>query len=449
MSDALNPSGAAINSLMQKLSTFIALLLLTACTVAPTDSLSSTSGTSGATRSNPANVATSTADAYPIPQTTTSDVTVYPPPSSGIEPTLRPTDTSITKPTLTHAPTPTVTIAPTVTISAYTGSPFSIVFNDGNLWLKEIGSELERQLTHEPEGWFINQFAINHTGDQIAYLALKRDVDIVDGMIKLVDLQTGEVRPLLGMGDGLIENRLKWLDQTHLAFSYEGFGAYPMETPLPPPAPEVYHPFFYSVFDLTTGETKPMPQAVDISQSPDGRYLLTCTSSYHYEPDCEFRLHDLTTNQIELVAEDTNFGWFRGWSSDSQWMLFENALYGEVTNQKYMIVNAHSLNSTWALGTGQACDSTAWAFQSAVFACTVCEGEKGCQVRFYGPDGFQARPPISLPGQYYLVSWTPDDTRLLLYSEAHTLWVINADGTGLQQVFRNVVDWAVLPTGNN
>lgn len=90
MIDALNPSGAAINSLMQKLSTFIALLLLTACTVAPTDSLSSTSGTSGATRSNPANVATSTADAYPIPQTTTSDVTVYPPPSSGIEPTLRP-----------------------------------------------------------------------------------------------------------------------------------------------------------------------------------------------------------------------------------------------------------------------------------------------------------------------------------------------------------------------
>lgn len=264
-------------------------------------------------------------------------------------------------------------------------------------------------------------------------------------MIKLVDLRTGEVRPLFRMGDGLIENRVKWLDQTHLAFSYEDFGAYPMETPLPPPAPEVYHPYFYSVFDLTTGETKPVPQAVDISQSPDGRYLLTCTSSYHYEPDCEFRLHDLTTNHIEPVAEDTNFGWFRGWSSDSKWMLFENALYGEVTDQKYLIVNALSLNSTWALGTGQPCNSTAWAFQSAVFACAVCEGEKGCQVRFYGSDGFQARSPITLPGQYYLVSWTPDDTRLLLYPEDHTLWLINLNGTDLQQVFGNVIDWAVLP----
>lgn len=434
---------------MQKISTFIALLLLTACAVVPTDSLSSTNGLSGTTRSKPANVATSTADAYPIPQTTTSFIVVYPPPSSGSEPTIRPPAAYSTKPTLPIAPTPTITMAPTITMSAYTGSPFSILFNNGNLWLKEIGGEPERQLTHETEGWFINQFAINHAGDRIAYIALKRDVHIVDGMIKLVDLQTGEVRPLFGMGDGLIENRLKWLDQTHLAFSYEEFGAYPMETPIPPPAPEGYHPYYYSVFDLTTGKTKPVPQAVDISQSPDGRYLLTCTSSYFYEPDCEFRLHDLTTNRIVPVAEDTNFGWFRGWSSDSQWMLFENALYGEGADQKYMIVNAYSLNSTWALGTGQGCDSTAWAFQSAVFACTVCEVEKGCQIRFYGPDGFQARPPISIPGQFFLVSWTPDDTRLLLYPEAHTLWLINADGTGLQQVFGNVINWAVLPNGSN
>jgi hypothetical protein len=373
--------------------------------------------------------------AYPMQNTSEA----YPPPLPYAAPTLKYTASA------TLAPTSTLTFTPTGTLAPYTGKPFTIIFNNGNLWLAEIGGTLERQLTHEPEGWSIQHFDINRRGDKIAYVTLKRDPDIADGMIKQVDVRTGEVYPLIGMDDALIEQHLKWLDDTHLAFTYQHFSDYHIDTPTTPIPPSSYNPGYYSVFDLTSGKINNISQAVSISQSPDGRYFVTCISSYSYEPDCRFRLQDTATNQTQAVAEDTNFGQFQGWSADSQWMLFENATYGAQTDHKYLIVDPVSRLGTWVQMPGRACNATAWALQSAVVACSACENEQACQIHFWGPDGKQAKPSISLPKPFQILSWTPDDTRLLLFPEDHTLWIINTDGTGLQQIFGNVIHWSVLP----
>ena len=174
--------------------------------------------------------------------------------------TLKSRSTITLSPSITIAPTITPSFFPTASLEPYTGKTFSIViFGYSDLILVEIGGKNERQLTHEPEGWSIFRIAINRQGDKIAYVTLKGYPDIVDGMIKLLDLRTGEVRPLVGMGDGMIEYQLKWLDDTHLAYSYEEFASYHIPTPIAPTPNGGYHPYEYSVYDLTTGQTSYVP----------------------------------------------------------------------------------------------------------------------------------------------------------------------------------------------
>jgi hypothetical protein len=371
------------------------------------------------------------ASPYPVPST----------PGRYLSPTP-----SIT-PTIRYSPTITPTFTATATLPPYTGKPFTIVYpRDGNLWLSEIGGRDEHQLTHEPEGWSVFRFDINRRGDRIAYITWKFDHELADAMIKQLDLRTGEISPLVGMGDGLIEYRLRWLDDTHLAYTYQEFSNYHIATPAAPTPAGGYHPYNYFVFDLTSGKSTYIPQAVDISQSPDGRYLLTCSSYYFYEPSCKFSLSDLVVNQTLPVAEDSFYGWFEGWSADSKWMLFANAPYGNTqTDHKYLIVDPASRLGKWVDLPGHFCNSISWASHSDVIACSICESETGCQIRFWGPDGIQTKPPIPLPQPFYIVSWTPDDTRIVLFPEDHTIWIINIDGTGLRQIFGNTPDLVVLP----
>ena len=67
----------------------------------------------------------------------------------------------------------------------------------------------------------------------------------------------------------------------------------------------------------------------------------------------------------------------------------------------------------------------------------------------FGDQWNQAKPPIRLPELFQILSWTPDDLRLVIYPEDHTLWVINVDGSGLQQVVYNRGNWEVLPNRGN
>lgn len=353
-------------------------------------------------------------------------------------------------PTVTiSASTPTITptLTSTSTLPAYTGKPFSIVFiRDGNLWLTEIGGKGEQQLTHESEDWWVYRFDINRKGDRIAYVALKGQFpDVVNGMIKQFDFRTGQVSPLVGMEDQLLEDRVKWLDDTHLAYTYTEYPAKDIDTPADPIPAEEYHPYNYIVVVLNIGAKRFITDAVDISQSPDGRYLVTCLSGYVYEPSCEFHLFDQRTNQTYIVAEDSSYGWFKGWSSDSKWMLFANATYGHMeTDRKYLIVDPVSRSGNWVLLPGASWGSTSWAFHSSVVACNICESGNDCQIRFWGPGGNQTRQSISLRQQFWDISWTPDDKRLVLASPDHALWIINIDGTGLSRILNNVKDWAVL-----
>jgi hypothetical protein len=380
------------------------------------------------------------APAYPGPPT----IDLYPSAYPAVKPTVEDGPIFTTAPSATFAPEVASEFTPTATLPPYTGKPFTIIYNYGNLWLAEIGGKIERQLTYEPDGWSISRYDINPSGDQIAYVSLKHNPEIADGMIKLLDLRTGEVKPLLGMGDGVIEYKINWLDDTHLAYSYEEFEKYHISTPEVPTPIGGYHSYYFHIYDLISGESTYTPRTIDISQSPNGRYQLTCIRSKPLEEGCEFNLHDMNTQTTWAIDQASNWGWFEGWSSDSHWMLFKQ-FYNSPGDHKYLIVDTSSQLSTWVDTDGGYCISTSWAFHSAVIACGVCEVNQGCQIRFWGPDGFQAKPPILLPKPFQVVSWTADDTRLLLFPEEYTLWVINLDGTGLREVSRNSNDWKVLP----
>jgi hypothetical protein len=168
-------------------------------------------------------------------------------------------------------------------------------------------------------------------------------------------------------------------------------------------------------------------------------------AGYPYEPNCKFVLQDLVANQTLPVAQDTSWGWFLGWSPDSQWMLFSNSTgyFNNETNQKYSFVNTQTRIGKWVILPVKSHGSTAWASKSNVIAYSGCEGdetapEENCQIQFWGPDGTQIKQPIPLDRPFSILSWLQDDIRLLLRERDSTLWIINVDGGGLQPILGGV-----------
>ncbi len=286
---------------------------------------------------------------------------------------------------------------------------------------------------------------INRQSDRIAYVALKGQFpDVVNGMIKQFDLRTGEASPLVGMGDQLLEDRLIWLDDTLLGYMYTEYPAKDIDTPTEPISPGEYHPYNYFVVKAKTGQKRYITDAVDISQSPDDRYLVTCLSGYVYEPSCEFRLLDRRTNQTYVVAEESDYGWFKGWSSDSKWMLFANATYGNTeTDRKYLIVDPVSRSGNWVLLPGASCKSTSGHFKALLSHATFVKVRMIIKSAIGSSEGTRQSSP-SPYGNNFGTYPEPDDQQLVLASPDHTLWIINIDGTGLSRILNDVKDWAVL-----
>ena len=398
---------------------------------------------------------------YPAPYPNPTSSGPYPPPEPKITPTFGITPTFSPSPTATVTATSTPTFTATATFLPYTGKPFTLIFiRDGNLWLAEIGGRGERQLTHEPQGWYVSNFDVNPRGDRIAYVSWKGSLRVVDGMIKQVNLGTGKVSPVLGEGDVLIEGGVKWLGDSHLAYDYVHWYATGNSGTGVVTTPDVefgMYPYFYFIIDLTTGETNHnIRKVVDISQSPDGRYWVTCIAGYPYEPNCEFVLYDLSANQSWPVAQETGWGWFLGWSPDSQWMIFSNrtSFYASETDHKFFIVNSITRLGKWVILPEQSGGSIRWSSKSDVIAYSGCEvgrefkgeiyKEEGCQIQFWNPDGTQIKKSIPLPERFGIISWTPDDTRLVLQKNAETLWIINVDGSGLRSILGGVMGGIVL-----
>ncbi len=361
--------------------------------------------------------------------------------------------TATLPPTATHTavPPPTSTPPPTATYPPYVDRPFTVVFlRDGNLWLSEIGGGGERQLTTEPADWPVNEYAISPRCDRIAYIVYKGP-PAPDALVKQVLIPSGTVNVLTGENDPCIEYSLGWLDQDHITFALSEFPASGHEKD---PSFQICQPSFHHlVVNLATGQRTFVPESLLLSQSPNGRYWLTCSRGYVYEGPCHYKLQDLRTGQQWPIAQSIGWGGFIGWSPDSQYMLFTAYIDPEditcqlfvidaATRQEHAITPPNkTVSSSWS--------PASWSPDGRTIAFEQCDVDgltrSNCALWLVNRDGTQARPiPTHLSGN--VLGWTPDGSRLVIFNDNHesrpsVVWSVRLDGTDL----RPVVWYASLP----
>lgn len=274
-----------------------------------------------------------------------------------------------------------------------------------------------------------------------------------DALIKLVQISTGQVSVLTGENDQCSEHSVKWLDATHLAFKVSEYAVeehsdrscFPEGGPL----------WTYVIFDLTTGERMSSPPALDLSQSPNGRYWVTCSScsaGYVYECACQYVLRDLVTGQVTDVTETLEWPSFLGWSPDSQLMLFSTGSGKETPPVVQLVIIDVTTHETRVITPDdRAVSSAVWAptGQSLAFiqcqpaddspsspqACTLWTGDQ------YGAN-LQPIPAEIAPssgGPARCLTWTPDGAHLVfaqsgLALNTHTIWTVRRDGTDLRPI---------------
>jgi WD40-like Beta Propeller Repeat len=370
------------------------------------------------------------------------------PPSSLATPTMMPTETPLPTPTSTVTPVPSLTPTPspsptpTATYPPYADTPFTLLFiRDGNLWLSEIGGSGKRQLTHEPADWPVTEYAISPSCDRIAYIPYKGPPE-ANALIKQVALSSGVVSVLTGEEDAYIEYGVGWIDDQHLTFVLSEFLVAGR-----PPTGNVSEPFHHLIMDLNSGQRTLIPESLNFSPSPDGRYWLTCSMYYVYEGDCKYQLEDRETSERWPVAQSKGWGSLIGWSPDSRQMLF-SAYHdpGDYTVQ-LMLVDTATRRERLVTPTNKTAMSAAWSPDGRIIAYTECGlGEDGfsrkdCSLQLLDLINDQTRTiPIEFPfdSAHDLISlaWTTDGSRLILSSndEASGIWSIQLDGTDLRPV---------------
>lgn len=364
-------------------------------------------------------------------------------------PTPLPTQTETPRPTNTSTPqptcTPTASPSPTPTYPPYDDEPFMAVFvRDGNLWLSEVGGSGERRLTAESPDWPVDEYAVSPACDRIAYIIYRFPPE-PDALIKQVDLAAGTVSVLTGENDPYIEYNIGWLDNTHITISLSEFTAsgYTKATP----AWEWFESFHHLIVDLVTGERTFVPESLDFSQSPNGRYWLTGSCGYVYECPLEYMLHDLVTGEQWQVAQSIGWGRFLGWSADSQWMLFSAYERGDTTSAVQLVLtNVATLEERNITPSDKDVRSASWSPDGRSIALIHCDLE-GCTLWTMNGDGSDLqRVPTEITDAAWSVDWTPDGSRLVFTREEDTsvIWSVRIDGTDLRPIIFNAAMPCVL-----
>jgi len=370
------------------------------------------------------------------------------PPSNLATPTVMPTETPLPTPTSSVTPLPSLTPTPfpspmpTATYPPYADAPFALLFiRDGNLWLSEIGGSGERQLTHEPADWPVTEYAIAPSCDRVAYVPYKGPPE-ANALIKQVILPSGDVGVLTGEEDAYIEYGVGWVDDDHLTFVLSEFLVEGR-----PPTGDVSEPFHHLIMDLNSGQRTLIPESLNFSPSPDGRYWLTCSMYYVYEGDCKYQLQDRVTGQKWPVAQTKGWGSLIGWSPDSRQMLFSAYQQPGDNTTQLMLVDTAARDERLITPDDRTVISAAWSPDSHVIAYTECSlGEDGftrrnCSLHLFDHTNDQTRIiPIKFPLDTTLdpmfLEWTEDGSRLVLSSqnEAVGIWSVRADGTDWRPV---------------
>ncbi|NPV09225.1 MAG: hypothetical protein HPY83_14865 [Anaerolineae bacterium] len=407
----------------------IVVMLLVGCTSATPASIASP--TSTRPRESPQSPAPpARATMAPTPAAEVREVVspVSPLPTPSASPTRRP------------APTPTPTIAwPTCE-----SFPATISFlRDNNIWLLDAQSGTERQLTYEPEGMGLG-YAPSPDGKWIAYVTWS----FPDWALKLVSTESGEVRLLEESRRPRIPGSLAWSDDRHLQYHVligtEYISGEPEEVSS------------VVVVDLETGAHRELATTTFHHPSPDGRYELTghwSPGGYLLPEHVPYQLLDHKTGEQRSVMEEPAD--FRGWSPDSELMLFSLSLGREYTSS-LVAIDAETLNRCALTPEGKRAGWPAWSPDSENVAYVQCSPEApevGCldlelwiadrhggsrqQVlsRDCAPlEGRVGTPVSEAIFLLELLSWTPDGSRLVFsvtHDTGRDLWSARADGSGL------------------
>jgi hypothetical protein len=390
--------------------------------------------------------------ATPVPRPTPILAPAAPPSPLPYPPlSPQPSRTPAPSPWPSSTPTPSPVPSPTPTYPPYAVTPFSIIFlRAGNLWLADVGGHGERQLTTESNEWPVRSFAVSPEGDRVAYVIYK-DPPSLDALIKQVQISTGQISVLTGEDDQCSEYDIEWLDPTHIAFRVQG-------SAVPEYADSSCFPedvtWDHVVLDLTTGERASV-RALQLSQSPNGRFWLTCPScstGYAYECSCQYVLSDLMTGQDAPVAEGLDWPYFLGWSPDSQAMLFTTGTGREANpvlqlviitaaTREMRVITPDDRLVAWA---DWSPDGQALAFIQDQLPDDGSPSSATCTLWLADERGANPAPiPVEMPPTYagpaMCLAWTPDSSRLVFAQpgpaqNADTIWTVRLDGSDLRPI---------------
>lgn len=339
------------------------------------------------------------------------------------------------------SPTPSPLPSPTATWPPYSGNPFTVVFlRNGNLWLSTIGGGGERQLTAESPDWPIGWFDVSPQCDRIAYIPHQGPPSI-DALVKQVRISDGSVSILTGHNDPYSECNVEWLDNTHIVFQLQEFLVAGHEKDN---AWQDVQPFHHIVFDLATAKRTFIPESLLLSQSPDGRYWLTCSRGYVYQGPCTYKLRDLASGKQWQVAPSVGWGDFIAWSPDGQEMLFDSyrdpldatvqLVVINVAENKERVITPDDKTVTSAM-------SASWSPDGKTIAYTQCDADSNgmrvnCALWLVNRDGSHARMiPAKIAGEAMNLAWTPDGSRLVFtIFDTPIIWSVRTNGTDLRPI---------------
>ncbi len=374
------------------------------------------------------------------------------PPSVLPTPTWRPTET--TQPAATSTampqpgPAPSPLPSPTATYLPYNDVPFTIIFlRNGNLWSSEIGGGGERQITHEPAGWPIRWYDVSPKCDRIAYIS-SQDQPGIDALVKQVVISNGSVSVLTGENDPYSEYNVEWLDSTHITFQLQEYQVPRYSTDN---AWQSVKPFHHIVFDLTTGKRTFIPESLLLSQSPNGRYWLTCSRGYVYEGACTYKLHDLTAGKQWAVAKSIGWGNFIEWSPDNRQMLFDSYKDPTDATAQLVVITVTVDKEQPLTPNDKTVMSASWSPDGRTIAFAQCDvdhlaARKNCALWLVNNDGSNARMiPVNVAGEAMNLAWTPDGSRLVFtIYDTPVIWSVGINGTDLRPVVSNAGQYQIL-----
>ncbi len=346
------------------------------------------------------------------------------------------------------SPTPSPQPSPTVTYPPYSDAPFTLVFlRNGNLWLSEIGKSGERQLTYEPADWPIRWYDVSPRCDRIAYIP-NQDQPSIDALVKQVIISDGSVNVLTGGDDPYSEYGVKWLDSTHIAFKFQGYQVPKYRTDGAWPGVDAFN---HIVLDLATGKRIFVSESLFLSQSPNGRYWLTCSRGYVYEGACTYKLRDLVAGKQWPVAKSIGWGNFIGWSPDSRQMLFDSCRDPIDATVQLMVIDVTVDKEQPITPDHKTVMSASWSPDGRTIAFAQCdvdslEARKNCALWLVNSDGSNARMiPVNVAGEVMNLAWTRDSSRLIFtIYDTPVVWSVRINGTDLRPVVSNASQYQIL-----